>query len=379
MFSVSGGNTVQTEESLKESSDESNTEHHEEESLESSSSLTSQTDEDDENTACGKRSRNTSRDRGLKRQRIGDELQNEVTCPLCQDLLVLPVCTICGHTFCKPCILRCLDRSNKCPLCRSVLHLNRLTPVNIVMEKMLMSIYGDRYTDRIEEIKQENTINDKVPLLVLQVAVFPGQKLPLNIFDARYKLMLRRVLESGGKFGIVSLLDKQMSNIGTLVSIEHHACLADGRHLLTVKGISRFQLVESELVDGYNVAIVKHLEDEDKDEMNWKSEETPAGSLNSSLINLTPSDLEGQAFTSFDLYLCTLDQLKKKMSLALPLLEKSNGEIPSQPCTFSFWLASVLPLPATAKQSLLECTTTKSRLLEEFKILHSMYATAAPA
>lgn len=42
-------------------------------------------------------------------------------CSLCYRLLHEPVTTPCGHSFCRPCLDRCLDHQSNCPLCKSTL------------------------------------------------------------------------------------------------------------------------------------------------------------------------------------------------------------------------------------------------------------------
>mmetsp|Transcript_80014 Transcript_80014/g.141639 ORF Transcript_80014/g.141639 Transcript_80014/m.141639 type:complete len:376 (-) Transcript_80014:141-1268(-) len=50
------------------------------------------------------------------------EVQPEVACPLCLDLLSDPVLTPCRHTFCRLCITRVMDAGHgSCPLCRGTL------------------------------------------------------------------------------------------------------------------------------------------------------------------------------------------------------------------------------------------------------------------
>jgi hypothetical protein len=56
-----------------------------------------------------------------KRQRLLDrDAADDFECILCMKLLHEPVTTPCGHSFCKGCLVRAQDHSNKCPMCRTV-------------------------------------------------------------------------------------------------------------------------------------------------------------------------------------------------------------------------------------------------------------------
>ncbi|XP_058525925.1 E3 ubiquitin-protein ligase TRIM31-like [Ochotona princeps] len=54
-------------------------------------------------------------------QHFSNDLQQEVTCPICLDILQEPVTIGCGHSFCQCCISRIKEASGddfKCPLCK---------------------------------------------------------------------------------------------------------------------------------------------------------------------------------------------------------------------------------------------------------------------
>jgi hypothetical protein len=68
---------------------------------------------------------------------ISDQIEDELECLICHDLLLSPVTTVCGHSFCSKCLASCFDRCGpSCPVCRA-----ELTPtlpmVNIVLERLL--------------------------------------------------------------------------------------------------------------------------------------------------------------------------------------------------------------------------------------------------
>ena len=59
----------------------------------------------------------------------------------------------------------------------------------------------------------------KIPIFPLNLVVFPGSKYPLHIFEERYKRLLNKCLNSNTGFGIVSLIDKIISDVGVYVII----------------------------------------------------------------------------------------------------------------------------------------------------------------
>uniref|UniRef100_A0A3Q4GK57 RING-type domain-containing protein n=1 Tax=Neolamprologus brichardi TaxID=32507 RepID=A0A3Q4GK57_NEOBR len=54
-----------------------------------------------------------------------EELQSELTCPVCLELFHDPVILECGHHFCQVCIIQCweakADELSSCPKCRNVI------------------------------------------------------------------------------------------------------------------------------------------------------------------------------------------------------------------------------------------------------------------
>jgi formate dehydrogenase maturation protein FdhE len=63
------------------------------------------------------------------KQNYLNQVNNELLCPLCASLLVLPVIASCGHTFCRVCVYEYLIISYYCLICND----------NIKMEKFMTS------------------------------------------------------------------------------------------------------------------------------------------------------------------------------------------------------------------------------------------------
>jgi uncharacterized protein len=89
----------------------------------------------------------------------------------------------------------------------------------------------------------------ELPLFPLQTVLFPGQMLPLNIFEQRYRLMIRRCLAEDSPFGVV-LIRKgkevgdtaEPHSVGTLTRIIESSHEPDGTMKIIGVGLERFRI-----------------------------------------------------------------------------------------------------------------------------------------
>ena len=78
-------------------------------------------------------------------------MKEELQCKLCLDILLYPVTTACGHTFCRDCLKRTLDHRVDCPCCRAPMDyfLGEKGPaVNEVLELATKIYCSAEYTER---------------------------------------------------------------------------------------------------------------------------------------------------------------------------------------------------------------------------------------
>ena len=93
----------------------------------------------------------------------------------------------------------------------------------------------------------------ELPLLPLDVVLFPGEDLPLHIFEPRYRLMINECIEQKTSFGIVLVrpnsehLKEEPYAVGTMANIEVLDRLEDGRMNLIARGLQRFRILEPAL------------------------------------------------------------------------------------------------------------------------------------
>ncbi|KAF8461353.1 hypothetical protein BDZ91DRAFT_851056 [Kalaharituber pfeilii] len=64
-------------------------------------------------------------------------VDHNLCCPICRSPLVDPVYTSCLHTFCSSCITRALERSQTCPVDRSILSPDDVSPAPIMIANLV--------------------------------------------------------------------------------------------------------------------------------------------------------------------------------------------------------------------------------------------------
>ncbi|HEX6178056.1 MAG TPA: LON peptidase substrate-binding domain-containing protein, partial [Thermoanaerobaculia bacterium] len=105
-----------------------------------------------------------------------------------------------------------------------------------------------------------------LPLFPLpNLVFFPKTRLPLHIFEPRYRQMVSDALESHKRFGIVLLRPGWESDyfgtpavheLGTVSSIEQALPLQDGRFNIIVHGDVRFRILDEVTTGLYRTARV---------------------------------------------------------------------------------------------------------------------------
>src|SRR5215469_12632273 len=60
---------------------------------------------------------------------------------------------------------------------------------------------------------------DRIPLFPLNVVLFPGEQLPLHIFEPRYRRMVRDCLDTTSPFGMLLAMDDGITRVGCTAEI----------------------------------------------------------------------------------------------------------------------------------------------------------------
>jgi Lon protease-like protein len=175
----------------------------------------------------------------------------------------------------------------------------------------------------------------ELPLFPLHTVLFPGMLLPLHIFEARYKQMIRRCLESDQLFGVV-LIKNGSEALGPLAEPYLIGCTAriieskpleEGRLEINTVGENRFRILK--LHEGLPY-LVGEVEDH-------------------------PYTIGKQGELKI-----AADQLSPKVSQYIHLLKRIEefefdpDGLPSDPLQLANFAAALLQMPPGDKQTLLE-------------------------
>ncbi len=103
----------------------------------------------------------------------------------------------------------------------------------------------------------------------LGTVLFPYAMLPLHVFEERYRVMTRRIMQSDREFGVV-LIERGSEvgggdvrfDTGTVARVVHANELADGRYALATVGIRRVRVARWLPDDPYPRAEVGALNDD---------------------------------------------------------------------------------------------------------------------
>ena len=85
------------------------------------------------------------------------------------------------------------------------------------MAKMVNpTLYDQRLQEAIIEIKESTNV---LPIFYYNVAMFPGETLSLNLFEPRYKFMMRRVVNTTRSFAYVPNFTTYIAKAGDIAII----------------------------------------------------------------------------------------------------------------------------------------------------------------
>jgi Lon protease-like protein len=218
----------------------------------------------------------------------------------------------------------------------------------------------------------------RLPLFPLNSVLFPGLVLPLNVFEERYRAMMRELLKTPEdeprRFAVVAIRDGHevasalpglpgstavpesgpATGFGPdpVKAFHKVACVADaatirertdGTFELLATGTTRVRLVSVDASGPFLTAELEILEEEPGDEV---------GALAQGVL---------RAFR----------QYQKRLAGARERSLTTGADLPDEPSVVSYLVAAAMMLDVPTKQRLLQAPDTAARLRDELKLLRS--------
>ncbi|MFZ4174683.1 LON peptidase substrate-binding domain-containing protein [Streptomyces griseoincarnatus] len=218
----------------------------------------------------------------------------------------------------------------------------------------------------------------RLPLFPLNTALFPGLVLPLNIFEERYRAMMRELLKTPEdeprQFAVVAIRDGHevapsapglpdptavpergpAAGFGAdpLHAFHKVGCIADaatirerpdGTFEVLATGTTRVRLLSVDASGPFLTAELEQLEEDPGEE---------AGPLAEGVL---------RAFR----------QYQKRLAGARERSLTSDAELPDEPSVVSYLVAAAMMLDTPTRQRLLQAPDTASRLRDELKLLRT--------
>jgi Lon protease-like protein len=169
----------------------------------------------------------------------------------------------------------------------------------------------------------------ELPIFELPLVLLPGERVPLHIFEDRYKRMIGTSLEQGEPFGIVLRDDEGARSIGCTARIEDVLeRFDDGRMNIVVSGEEPFRVLDR-----------------------FESSEYPAGE-----VELVPDE---------DVPPVDEEAASAARETFADLAERATGERPDPEdleAASAYSIAARIELPAETKQQLLEMRDEDERM-----------------
>ncbi|MFF4826572.1 LON peptidase substrate-binding domain-containing protein [Streptomyces sp. NPDC001312] len=216
----------------------------------------------------------------------------------------------------------------------------------------------------------------RLPLFPLNTVLFPGLVLPLNVFEERYRAMMRALLKTPEdeprRFAVVAIRDGHevavsapgmpdptalpergpAAGFGPDPAKAFHsvACVADaatireradGSFEVLATGTTRVRLLSVDASGPYLVAELQELTEEPGDE---------AGTLAEGVLR-------------------SFRQYQKRLAGARERSLSTAAELPDEPSVVSYLVAAAMMLDIPTKQRLLQAPDVSSRLRDELKLL----------
>eukprot|EP01041_Mallomonas_annulata_P004455 gene4455-8875_t len=285
-------------------------------------------------------------------------------CSVCLNLICEPISIPCGHSFCRVCLFKSLKKCKQtCPSCRAVCHVSpEDAPENIIIKSIAKLVNPNLYELRLKEsVAEASNWTKLLPIFYYNSIMYPGESLNLHLFEPRYRVMMRRVVDSTNSFAYVANFNTYCARVGDLAllaKLEHVEFFHDGRCMIRAVLTSRHKIVEH-----FEIGVVLSLEGTQGLHMCRLEDihDEPIG--NSEEIQTELSRLMALAQSHSNVLL---------HHRALQDAYSRYGSPPSGAEKLSLWLLALFPMDETYKLTLMSSTDTMARLTVCVQMLQVM-------
>jgi uncharacterized protein len=202
-------------------------------------------------------------------------------------------------------------------------------------------------------------MSELLPLFPLSTVLFPGMRLPLHIFEERYRLLVAqlRAQPEPRRFGVIAIRKGRevgahgitaLHEVGCVATVRQITPHADGRFDLDTVGTERFRLLRVDDSQPYFQGEIEPLKDEEPPAAGEGTPEAEAFAVN-------------RVQAGFRAYLNALaDRGGGVISVA---------DLPDEPVLLSYVVGAAMIIDLPERQSLLAAPTALDRLRLERSLL----------
>jgi Lon protease-like protein len=211
-------------------------------------------------------------------------------------------------------------------------------------------------------------MSELLPLFPLGTVLFPGMVLPLNVFEERYRQMVRDLLErpEPREFGVVAIRKgrevgtgnlRELYDVGCVATLREATPHADGRFSLVAVGSRRFRLLRTDDTLPYYQGEAEDF----PDEADARPAGRPAGGAAADAPGEDVTVVATAVQAAFREYLNALaDRAGAVIRIA---------DIPDEPLLLSYVVAAAMIIDVPERQGLLAAPDGLSRLRAERQLL----------
>jgi len=195
-------------------------------------------------------------------------------------------------------------------------------------------------------------VSDPLPMFPLNTVVFPGMSVPLHVFEDRYRMLVRHLLEvedpAARVFGTVAIREgyevgdhgaQSVYRVGCVLQLTEADRRSDGTYDIVAVARERLKLEQMERGVDFPQGVVAVLPEPEVE---------------------VPQELLDKARATFTAFRAAMAELQG---------DPFSGTLPRDPDYLAWTLSALTPLPMAERQSLLEAEDATERLVLVTRLL----------